>query len=775
MEILEYPKVLERVSSFAFLEETENSMAIPAFPPRDEVEHIFSCTEEASELLQSAGTPPLDSLPPLLPLLDEAAPEGALLSMEQLRSAALWGKTGSDVGNWISGSELKLPLLFSGLSSECRVPGHFHKNVLKYISPEGEIDDRADPELRDIRNKIRKASAQLNKSLSSMLHAPAHSDSFQDRIVTLREGRYVLPVRAGKKGRVEGIVHGKSSSGETIYIEPSMAVEQNNHLTSLHMEEKRIISRILMNFTTMLRHNSEEYSRMHRSLLTVDSFCARARFAKSIRGTRPIFSGNLHLKNARHPLLQVTPVPVEINFLNRSMMLITGPNTGGKTVSLKTAGLLSMMALGGYHIPAEEGSSLPFFREIHCDIGDEQSINKNLSTFSGHMFNLKQIITESTARDLVLIDEPGAGTDPSEGAALARAILEFLLDRGTRVMATTHFNELKYYAHENDMIISASVAFDRESLKPLYHLLPGIPGSSHALQIAANLQIPETVIHRAKALLGSDALNIESILSSLQSRLSEAEKFKIEAELKNRELASLKKEYELKMASISSRRDTMIRETREELAESVRLFRSDSDAFIRELKQRRQPLDAKTESGLKEKRNRLGETALNHIPEPESTEEPKITPMEGEPQPGDLVLIETMGKKGRVLEIKNRGKKILVQLGNTRTLVPAASVIRIQGPAEQKIRSSVETISRQTTTTLDIRGKRYEEARELVRSFIDDCSTGGISRATVIHGKGSGSLQRATKEILDTHPCISEYDFSPLESGGSGSTIIQLK
>lgn len=775
LKVLEYEQLLQKVASCAVFPGTRERLAEPAFKEQEQIQDLFDYTEEAATLLNAAGSLPLHPLPPLPPLLEESAPEGALLTPLQLRTVALWGKTGERSAACIHNCELDLRLIFASLGKRCSIPRELYQPIIRSINPEGEIDDRADPELRKIRTEIRRASAALSKSLASMLHSPALKDSLQEKIVTLRDGRYVLPVKAGKRGKVEGIMHGKSSSGETMYIEPSAAVEQNNYITSLHLDEKAAITRILKNLTSLIRNASATLRDMHSALLAIDEYTARAKFSRMIAGRRPLFGERFHLRQARHPLLQVEPVPIDIDFCDKRIMVITGPNTGGKTVSLKTAGLLTLLARGGFHIPADENSSIPFFTDILCDIGDEQSINRNLSTFSGHMMNLKEIINNASENCLVLIDEPGAGTDPSEGAALARAILEEMVESGAAVLATTHYNELKYFAHEHEQIISASVAFDPKSLKPLYRLLPGQPGSSRALQIAETLGIPESVISRAEELLDGDALNIEKLLIAIQEQLGETERIKAEAEQSRRIAEEQKIEYEKKNVQLGEQQKQLIVETREKLDIALRDFRSRSDSFMKELRSSQHIPDAREESEWKKRRNELSEAALAALPATDELKGEPVKPLEGGVQVGDLVLIETMQKKGRVLEIMNRGKKVLVQLGRTRTAVPASEVMRLEGPVEQTIHSRVQTVTREVSSTLDVRGRRFEEASALVRAFLDDCCTCGLTRVTIIHGKGSGSLQRATKETLEEHPHVAAFHFSAVDAGGTGSTVAELK
>ncbi|HKV86215.1 MAG TPA: endonuclease MutS2, partial [Ktedonobacterales bacterium] len=677
------------------------------------------------------------------------------------------------------------PLLWS-LAVDLPIRPGLEARIGESINEDGDILDSASPALRRIRAELRAAQQRLQDRLGTLVNE--YRSSLQEPIITTRSDRYVLPVRAEARGQVKGIVHDQSGSGATVFIEPAVVVEMNNRLRELHLEERREIERILQELSEAVASDGPYITLAVELLAQIDLHLAKARYAGLLRASAPSVNDNglLLLRQARHPLLRGNVIPIDF-WLGRDrddaemrMVVITGPNTGGKTVALKTVGLLSLMAQAGMHIPCEDGSEIPVYSDVFADIGDEQSIEQSLSTFSSHLTRIVEILRLATDESLVLLDELGAGTDPSEGSALARAILAHLLAQRVNTVATTHYSELKVFAHEQPGVANASVEFDVETLSPTYRLSIGLPGRSNALAIATRLGLPEGIIENAREYVGTAGVEMEGLLANLQAERSAAadERYRltmerVEAEYQRTQAEKLRAEIEeervrvLNEARAQGRRE--VEETRVELA--------------RVKTQMRRKLNEDQLSKLRERTRGLEERMAVEAPETHrshrAASETEGAPLSGPLELGDTVFVRSMGQRGEVVALANGRGEVEVQLGAMKLRVPEGQVERLsRRQARAAETRSVALPSRESTLApelqLDLRGWRVEDALEEVDRYLDNAALAGMPFVRILHGKGTGALRQAIRQQLSHHPLVKSQASADAKDGGDGITIVTL-
>ena len=650
------------------------------------------------------------------------------------------------------------------------------------IGEGGEILDSASDKLRRLRIEMRNAQAGVKSKLDSMVRSSLTQKYLQESIVTVRNDRYVLPVKSEYRGQVPGIVHDQSASGATLFVEPMAVVELNNKLRQLISQEQQEIERILRDLSILVGEQSSEILTNIEVLGRLDFAMAKGKFSYVHKCSEPsLTKREVKLIQARHPLIaahEVVPVDVTLG-QSFSALLITGPNTGGKTVTLKTIGLLSLMAQSGLHIPAQGGSQLCIFRSIYADIGDEQSIEQSLSTFSSHMTNIKNIVDEADAASLVLLDELGAGTDPTEGAALAMSIIDTLFIRNSLIVATTHYSELKAYAHTRDGVQNASMEFDLDTLRPTYKLTIGLPGKSNAFEISQRLGLDIQVISRARDYLTNDALKVEDLIRSL-------EESRREADMSRDEARSLKQNAEILHAEANERIDRL----REKEAQSMRRAKAEAKAIIQrakheiddlveELKKAQETASSQEISRAVEKvrqgwRSLSKEISNNEIePEPQLYH-PKTTA--GMVSVGDEVLVTHLNQKGKVLEILSEG--VAVQMGAMRMTVGLKNIRKIEQSKKSSPKAGFHMISMNRPRVgleLDLRGETVDEGILRMEKYLDDALVAGLSQVNIIHGKGTGVLREGIREHLKTHPSVKTFRYGQAGEGGSGVTVVMLK
>lgn len=658
------------------------------------------------------------------------------------------------------------------------------KQIENAIDEHGEIKDGASQKLGGLRTAIQIAKNRVKEKLDSILHDPNNQKYFQDNLVTMRGDRYVIPIKMEYKMNFPGIVHDQSGTGATLFIEPIAVVNLNNDIKRYMSEEKEEMERILRQLTQNVGSDAPALLASLDILTELDVICARAYLAQEQHAVRPqvILGGKVEIKQGRHPLLNKdTVVPLDVELGDRfSMLLITGPNTGGKTVALKAVGLFALMAQSGMFIPASS-AKLPVFRAVYADIGDEQSIEQSLSTFSAHMTNLISILQEVKAGDLVLVDEICAGTDPNEGAALAMSILEHLHKNNVLTMVTTHYSELKTFAYGHEGMENASVEFDPVSLRPTYRLLMGVPGSSNAFNISRRLGLAEEIVAQAGRLLNQEHVHLETVLQELEgerrkyeSGSQEIERLRLESEHLRNELAFAKQDFE-------RRKNEMLRKAREQADDIYRRSRRESEAVLKELRSMKADFDTKRlEQAAEEARKKLNKTLSEDAPLPEGA---PLTPQIA--KKGLNVFVTSLGKNGIITDVN--GSDVTVQVGILKMNVPAKKCLLTKA---QPVSAQPESIKKRKKAgyahqmfvaksssvkqEVDLRGMTLNEAIPIVDKAIDDALLAGIGQLRLIHGKGTGALRAGLTAYLENNRFVKKLELASLETGGSGATVIDL-
>jgi DNA mismatch repair protein MutS2 len=641
------------------------------------------------------------------------------------------------------------------------------------LDPAGELLDGASPSLGGLRRAVRVANERLHARLESLVHGSELSSSLQEPLVTMRNGRYVIPVRADQRGRVKGIVHDQSGSGQTIFIEPLVVVELGNAWREAQLAVRAEEERILDELSAMVDNQADALDETLAVLATFDFWTARARLSSELNGIRPetVATDDVELLSARHPGLTGRVVPIDIRLGGEvRALVITGPNTGGKTVALRTLGLLALMHQSGLHIPAAPGSRLPVFRDVFADIGDEQSIAQSLSTFSGHMRSIVRIVEAAGEGCLVLLDELGAGTDPTEGSALAQALLDYFITAGALVAATTHYAELKTYAHNTPAATNASVEFDLDTLSPTYRLQIGLPGTSHAFAIAERLGLPEALVADARARLGEAQEEFERTLASIKEAQLTAEESLARATEAEERARAARREAEDERSVARREREAALLTARDDAKRALAEVHAEI-AAARELLER----TTLTEARLEESAARLEESAGSLV----AGESGETAEVLAEPEPAQIEVGANVrsrdGWQGSVAEIDEKSGQATIAAGSLRISVPLSDLTVVGGPAPVLPGELIKPQAhRVIPTTLDLRGARVDEALEQLETYIDQASVAGASRVTVIHGHGSGALRDAIRSRLSGHPLVKSWRAGERGEGGDGATIVEL-
>ncbi|HKT39319.1 MAG TPA: endonuclease MutS2, partial [Ktedonobacterales bacterium] len=701
-----------------------------------------------------------------------AAERGVVLSPADLYDVLVTLRSSGYVSKIIAKVDDSFPLM-KALAEDLPMRPALEAHIAESVSEEGEVLDSASPELRRLRVEIRGAQQRLQERLSTLVGE--FRTALQEPIITMRNDRYVLPVRAEARSQVRGVVHDQSGSGATIFIEPLVVVEMNNRLRQLHLAEADEIERILRELSDEVAKEGP-YIRLAVELLAeIDLHLAKARYASLIRAGAPQVDpdGKLDLREARHPLLTGKVVPIDFRLGGDfSMVVITGPNTGGKTVALKTVGLLCLMAQSGMHIPARDDSVVPVYDAIYADIGDEQSIEQSLSTFSSHLSRIVEILRAALPGSLVLLDELGAGTDPSEGSALARAILSDLLKRGIATIATTHYSELKAFAHEEAGVANASVEFNVETLSPTYHLSIGLPGRSNALAIAARLGLPEEIITSAREFLGSAGVEMESLLEGLQADRRAAADERYHLSMERAEAEYLRRENERRHAELEAERVRILNSARAQARRELEEVQSQL-AHMRGQLQRRH-IAPEQLSALRGRAQKLEQrTAPEPEPEQPRVEEPEDSVISGPLQIGDTVRVRGMNARGELLTLPDARSEVEVQLGPLKTRVKARELERLskrQARTEERALISVPMLhpAAPPDMQLDLRGQRVDDVLPEVDRYLNDAFLAGLPFVRILHGKGTGALRQAIREQLAHHPLVKSFAAAPANEGGEG-------
>jgi DNA mismatch repair protein MutS2 len=750
-----------------------------------EVEMLLQQTEDAFSLLARFGGPSFSGLKNVNNSLHRAAAGGSLNPKELLDIAyclrAL--RTLDEWRNHSSGVKTSLDFFFEGITSN----KYLETKILSCIVSEEEIADKASDTLFDIRKKIRSKENSIREKLDSLIHSSHYQQFLQEAIITQRNGRFVVPVKAECRGNVPGLVHDTSSTGATVFIEPASVVDANNDIKVLQGKERDEIMRILYELSAESGDFAESIKHSYESAIRLNLIFAKAHLAYKMKATKPILNneGIICLKKARHPLIDPKKVVATDIALGDEYdtLVITGPNTGGKTVSLKTLGLLTLMTMCGLLIPVADRSRVSVFNNILVDIGDEQSIAQSLSTFSSHMVNIIDIMKKADDKSLILIDELGAGTDPVEGAALAVSIIEALREKGAIIAATTHYAELKAYALDTLGVTNGCCEFDIETLRPTYKLLIGVPGRSNAFAILKHLGMTQDVIDNAKAIVGSDNRDFEAVLEKLEaSRHALEEERKVAEEMTER-ARKIEEKAQSEMDKIETLKARELDKAKREAQKLIDAAERKSSQFLLELDKLKKEQTSSNATEIARKTRRAVKAQMGEMDD-------LINPNEladnwdydyklpRNPVPGDRIVIKGIGE-GEVLEFKNNN--VFVKSGLLKTRVKLSDIMILDKPKKKPVKTQhnvYRTSSRadaDVKTEIDMRGETVDEALSELGLFIDRCVLNNIEEIRIIHGKGTGALRSAVTDYLKTHPNVSEYRLGRYGEGENGVTIAKLK
>ncbi len=783
IKTLELPAVLELLANEAVsIPAKEKVLALRPSDSEYEVKRRLGETTAAKSMMVLKGSPSFSGVRDVRSSLTRANIGGMLNTRELLDIAGVL-QSARTVRAY-AGDERSLRPDIDFLFSSLMANKYLEEKITGSIIGEDEIADGASNELATIRRLMRAAAARAREALQKIISSPTYAKALQEPIITTRSERYVVPVKADHKGSIPGLVHDISASGATLFIEPMAVVKANNEIRELNAREKQEIERILMELSAECGDHSDDIIRDFNVLVELDCIFARARLSYKLNCDEPVISDRLVvLKKARHPLLpKDTAVPVTIELGGEfDTLVITGPNTGGKTVSLKTLGLLCIMAACGMHIPASDGSKVPVFHSVLADIGDEQSIEQSLSTFSSHMTNIVKILELCDDKSLLLFDELGAGTDPVEGAALATAIIENARHRGSIIAATTHYAELKIYATTTDGVQNASCEFDVESLRPTYRLLIGIPGKSNAFAISERLGLPVSVINDARERVTSESVSFEDTIERLEKQRHLLEKDREEIGKKLREADENAKKSEQLRRELSVRLEMADEKARREAQRILDDARRTAERTFDELeemqKRRNKEIDHIRENEARtELRRSLNEAEERLI---KITEENREQKKSSRPvKAGDTVEIKSMGIKAAVLSVSD-DRQLTLQAGIMKVTASEDEVYLLEnqtaGKAPVSSKNSVALRTESANSELDLRGMMTDEAIPILERYIDNALMSKLEKVTVIHGKGTGALRKAVQQSLKTNKAVKSYRLGVFGEGENGVTIVELK
>jgi DNA mismatch repair protein MutS2 len=791
---LELPKVLERLAGFAsFSAGVELCRALTPSTMPVEVKRRLAATTEARRLLTTNTEVSLGGIHDVRPLVEHAA-RGAALMPQELLDIRETLAAGRDIHRTLARLSAQYPLL-AAIAARIVESAGVIAEINRCIDDHGEVRDEASPQLAETRRELRLAHDRLQDKLARILTSSRNGPYLQEALITMRDGRYVIPIKSDFKGRIPGIVHDQSASGATLFIEPVSTVELNNRWRELQLKEENEIRRILHALSTLVAEEGIYIAGTVTALAELDLVFAGAKYADEIGAVEPRIEdwkletggrrleagessaveirhpgSTLRLIQARHPLIdphKVAPIDVEMDG-ETFIVVITGPNTGGKTVALKTLGLMCLMAYCGLHIPASAGSELCVFADVFADIGDEQSIEQSLSTFSAHLANLKSFLGKADRKSLALLDELGAGTDPAEGSALARAVLDYLRARSATTFVATHYPELKIWAHQTTGAVNASVEFDAETLAPTYRLMIGLPGRSNAFAIAARMGLEPAIVDAARAMVATSDLQAEDLLAGIHKARQETEAARYAASRAQAEAEQLERELRARLTGIEDERKQILEAAQDEMRGRLEALEEE----IAALRGRLRAIGGQELAALEERRRELHKKAATAVPMSPAVEQPRRHPL----QEGDVVWIERLKSEGAVDEID--GNKAQVTSGRLRLTLsldelewrstPTASPTSGGGKGGARVASS-------PGMELDLRGERADDALLLLDRHLDAAFLAGLPFVRVIHGHGTGALKKAVRQALKGHPHVRDYEAGRDGEGGDGVTVVKLE
>ena len=801
LHTLEYDKVLEKLSSYAAF--SASAQLARDLKPSSQLQEAIdrqAFTREARHLLSTEADITVGGSRDIRPLVNRAAQHG-MLEPSELLSIRYTLSAARDLSRTLLENAEILPLLGS-LGEELPPPPGIIEAISRVISERGEVLDNASPKLSSIRSEIKIAHERLISKLNQIITDPHKSKMLQEVLITQRNGRYVIPLRSEFKGRINAIIHDQSSSGATLFIEPIVTVELNNRWHELQLAERDEIRRILLELSDLIGAEVAQIRNIVDALARFDLGLMMAKYADDLNASEPVLidfnpinedhpGSTIALRHARHPLLDpksVVPIDVELDQKTFGVV-ITGPNTGGKTVSLKTVGLLSLMAQSGMHIPAQSGSQICVFQDIYADIGDEQSIEQSLSTFSGHITNITRILKQANSRCLVLLDELGSGTDPQEGSALARALLSYLVRQRITCLIATHYPELKAFAHNTPGLINASMEFDLRTLRPTYNLMIGLPGRSNALAISSRLGLPQEIIEEARSMVDPTELKAEDLLNEIHRQRSITRKERHKAEMSRSEARRMERKLRERLEQIEDERLEILEKARLSAEEEVEKLERELLDLRKELARARQPLDA-----LKSIEEKVGDIQ-EEVRLPEVRKSSSSSQVEQPFRLGEKVMVRSLGMQAVITAISQ--DEMEVQIGNLRVRAAAHDVFRPgderKPSSEQEkpkmranVRKALQSIDDTTNSSpsiqhpspgmeLDLRGQLAEDALTGLHNFIESAYLSAMPFVRIIHGKGTGKLRQVVRDALSKNQYVDRWESGVEREGGEGVTIAFIK
>jgi len=791
LRTLEFPKVLEKLAAnTSFSLAREAALALRPATTLDTARELQDETSECVRLLDSSVDVSMGGAHDVRPAVTRTALGGALDATQLLDV-----RSTLECAERIARTLSKLDESFIWLQAQRYRMGQYRaiiNAIARAINERGEVVDSASTKLGQIRSEVRVVHSRLIDRLNGMLTSIQYRGAVQEALVTTRNGRYVIPIKAEFKGQVKGIVHDQSSSGATLFIEPLAVTDLNNSWRQLQLDERDEVDRILAEISALIGADSVGVISTVLALGDVDLVLAKARYGALVRGSSPSLNveGRVDLVAARHPLLTGKVVPVSLTLGDEfRVLLITGPNTGGKTVALKTVGLLALMAQSGLQIPAETGSEVAVFTAVHADIGDEQSIEQSLSTFSSHLTNIIAMLRDLGSNELLLLDELGAGTDPTEGSALAQAILTYLLERDVRVIATTHYSELKAFAYNEPGVENASVEFDVETLSPTYRLSIGLPGRSNALAIARRLGLGEDVIARASEFMSGEEQRVEVMLGEIQGERDATADLYTRANEAYRQADETRTRLQSELEKLLGERTAIVAAARAEAEESVRQMRSQLDRVEAEMR-----MTTATPSGglasLQESIDEIVAKTPEVLQAPAPLEKPRATPPPAKAAPsreittGDQVEVVRLGQRGTVSAATAGRDEVEVLVGALRMRARRADLRLVQSAEEVRKEDARELVAVGASTRrvaapapgleVDMRGWRADEVPPELEKYVHDAYMANMPFVRIIHGKGTGALRQVVRDELATNPFVSSFHTASMQEGGDGVTVVQL-
>lgn len=787
LKVLEYNKIIDllatKASSSLGLKYIEQLIPKPNYK---EVKDMLEETSEAQGILIKRGHVNLGGIQDISDSVRRAEigavlDPGSLLKISDNLRAARNLKRSLTPGEE---EDFNYPIIQS-LSNALYVYRDIEEEINNAIISEIEISDNASPTLRSIRRGILQKNQSIRSKLNSIISSTTYQKYLQDAIISVRGDRFVVPVKAEYRSQVSGIIHDQSSSGATLFIEPMSIVEMNNELRKLKLDEQEEIERILSELTKLVGEVAGDILSNQVILGKLDFAFAKGKLSLSMKAIEPILNEekNINIKNGRHPLLDTDKVVPNNIYLGEDFdtLVITGPNTGGKTVTIKTIGLFALMTQSGLHIPADYGSSMCVYDNIFADIGDEQSIEQSLSTFSSHMTKIVGILNEVTSDSLVIFDELGAGTDPVEGAALAIAILEDVNMAGAKCIATTHYSELKNYALTKDRVENAAVEFDVNTLSPTYKLLIGVPGKSNAFEISRKLGLRDDIIDRAKEFINTDNIELEDVLQNVEKNRIKIEQEKEEAEKLKKEIEEVKAEYDRRLEKLSISKEKMMEKARAEAFSITRQAKEEADNILKELRNMEMEMASKEKNKkIESLRKELADSMGNLQPSVKSMIVPKVSNKEiRDLKAGDEVKVITLNQEGTVVSVDKKKKEAVVQMGIMKMTLPFKALQIAQKEKKSIVTKSTRKIisskSGSVKSEVDLRGMNLEEAIVEVDKYLDDACVAGLEIVTIIHGVGTGVLKKGLQDVLKKNKHVKSQRPGQYGEGGMGVTIVEIR